>query len=229
MLGNLENSFISANNADNSKNYVAVALYINASGEGQHSGLLINFNNELKLFHFTSREVLIEDFEDLDEGKWYYYKSLDIIHPDEVETFLHHCKLIAEKSAPKWALVFDGSYFKNGVYFTNSGLKEYTTCVGFCINVVKGFLDSDEYINLDDWDSSSTDSWRDAYTQTFTNMLLKLKAENPDIKNIEENFVKRITPIEYSVSAYFLNLPIRKLDLDPHVPKMEGYVALQRP
>jgi len=229
MLKDLDTSFISAKNADNSKNYVAVALYINSNGEGQHSGLLINFNKELKLFHFTSREVLIEDFQDVYEGTWYYYKTLDLIHPDEVETFLHHCEQIAKKSTPKWALVFDGSYFKEGVYFTNSGLKEYTTCVGFCINVVKGFLDGEEYIYVDDWNASSTDSWRAVYTDRFSKMLDKIKAENPNITNIEEKFLKRITPIEYSVSAFLINLPIRKTDIDPNVAQMQGYVTLQRP
>lgn len=217
-LEKINKNILAVNSQIDDKDFVAVAVFVNDKGEGQHSGLIIGVEEDLYLFHYTGREIELNN--SAEEGEWYFFKTLDIIKEEEVLSFLHHCELINENTpTPTYGFVFDGSYFIDGQYYSESGIKHFTTCVGFCINVIKGFIhNQDDYLNLDDWNvaSTQTEEFRNNYMLKFLERnLAELEKEYPEkIEEIKANYIKRITPSEMTSSAFFDKLPIPKSDID---------------
>lgn len=200
------------------KDFVSIAVFINDIGECQHSGFIIKLGDDFHLFHYTGELIDIEY--NIDNSKWYFFKTLDIIGEDEVLTFLHHCEEVKDNSpTPAYGFVYDGSYFVDGQYFTETGIQQFTTCVGFCLTIIKGFMHNhDEYLKLDDWDfgSTQTEEFRNKYLyKFFERNLVILEQKYPDrIEEIKSNYIKRITPSELTSSAFFDKLPIQKSEID---------------
>jgi hypothetical protein len=200
------------------KDFVSIAVLINDIGECQHSGFIIKLGDEFHLFHYTGKLIEIEY--NIDNSQWYFFKTLDIIGEDEVLTFLHHCEEVKDNSpTPSYGFVYDGSYFVDGQYFTETGIQQFTTCVGFCLTIIKGFMHNhDEYLKLDDWDyeSTQTEEFRNNYLYKFFEKNLAILEQNyPDrIEEIKSNYIKRITPSELTSSAFFDKLPIQKSEID---------------
>ena len=200
------------------KDFVSIAVLINDIGECQHSGFIIKLGDDFHLFHYTGELIDIEY--NIDNSKWYFFKTLDIIGEDEVLTFLHHCEEVKDNSpTPAYGFVYDGSYFVDGQYFTETGIQHFTTCVGFCLTIIKGFMHNhDEYLKLDDWDfgSTQTEEFRNKYLyKFFERNLVILEQKYPDrIEEIKSNYIKRITPSELTSSAFFDKLPIQKSEID---------------
>jgi hypothetical protein len=148
---------------------------------------------------------------------------LDIIKDYEVINFLAICEIIENECDPKYGLVFDGSFFKDGVYYTESGLSFITTCVGFCLFALKSFLLKTNYIHIDDWDADTGKEFRINYINIFDLTLKKIEKEQPDLKGlIVKKYVKRITPSEFASSGFYSNLPIRKRDVDEILEKVSS-------
>lgn len=200
------------------KDFVSIAVLVNDIGECIHSGFIIKLGDDYNLFHYTGSSIEIEY--NIDNKKWYFFKILDIIGEQEVLTFLHHCEEVKENSpTPSYGFVYDGSYFVDGQYFTETGIQQFTTCVGFCLTIIKGFIHNhDEYLKLDDWnfESTQTEEFRNHYLYEFLeNNLAILEQNYPEsIEEIKSNYIKRITPSELTASAFFGKLPIQKSEID---------------
>lgn len=193
------------------KNFVAAAVMVLPNGYAQHSGFVISYNNDYYLFHYTGEKV---ELEGIPTGQWYFHKKLDFITEDEVLAFYAHCRIIKDKANPKYGFFYAGDYYnKEGKYFSESGIQEYMTCVGFCINVVTGFFENNTYFTYNDWD----DTGLKRPNEYFEDFLKKAKEENPDVKideTLYRRHIRRISPLEYTTSAYLETLPITKSEVD---------------
>jgi len=174
---------------DYEENMVACAVQLDKQGKAYHSGLVIGFEGEYQLFHYTGTSIDFENsFNDEDP---IYCKKLDIIKDYEVINFLAICEIIENECDPKYGLVFDGSFFKDGVYYTDSGLSFITTCVGFCLFALKSFLLKTNYIHVDDWDADTGKDFRINYISIFDRTLKEIEKEQPELKDqIVKKYVK---------------------------------------
>lgn len=189
-------------------NMVGAAMTIDVNGS-HHAAIFLRYNGESKLFHFDGRSVSIEDVSGLEE---YYQKQLNFIEPILLPSFFAQCELILEKAQPQFGFFYEGSlYNEEGDFKSPSHSPEYMTCVGFCLNVIKGFLSDEEFLSYDEWDESSLDGVME-YVELF---LEKVKATHPSI-NIDDFKVnlRRITPIEYLSGAFSDEIPVKKSFID---------------
>lgn len=189
--------------------FVGVAIYLDPTTyDGYHSGLVVCVDQQCKMIHYTGDEIRIDDLTDLQDI--IFIKGVEFIDEQEILTFLSHCETIAENAQPTYGFVFDNAYYDtNGNYYSDLDIGERFTCVGFCINLISGFiLDYSKYFELDDWDTDETDP-------KVANYIRKFQKENPNIIiNHIKHYFKRITPNQYFTSAYIEKVPIRKLDID---------------
>lgn len=185
------------------KHFVGVGVEINALGITRHVGLVFFCDDGYFLFHFNGSDVEIEE-----EPLGWYFKKLDFINSEFCNQFFGHCKKIKDIAKPVNGYFYPGSYYSSdGVYCTNLGLPEYMSCVGFCINVVKGFIEADEYFHYQDW-TNLNGEFDKKYISDF---IEKYKKIRPDMnEELISNNIRRITPPEYLASAYLEELPIRR-------------------
>ncbi|MCM5528986.1 hypothetical protein [Parasegetibacter sp. NRK P23] len=206
----IDKSLVYFNQENLPDNYVAAAVKLDENGSAFHAGILICFEATYYILHFDGNTV---DFKSPNLSSWYFHKPLSIILSDEVETFRIHCLMISETANPEQGYFFAGSYYdSDGKWYSKEGFPERMTCVGFCISVIMGFLDSHTYIQFEDWDSKSIGD--DEY---FKGFIRNFKLENADTEIDEELYrknMRRIPPPEFLASAFFDNLPIRKSQID---------------
>lgn len=195
--------------------FVSIAVSIgHESKTPKHAAILIRHNNINYLHHFPGANKKPEVIEQFEESGWFIYKIIDRFKPNdssEIESFLHYCKKICEKSNITYSFIADGStYDADGTYISKSGLPEFGTCVGFCINTLANTIIDLEgtVINLDDWDDNEVldvNEWG-----------MKAADKNhPDLDwNLYDAFTKRITPLEYLCISYFDNFPINRKDIN---------------
>jgi hypothetical protein len=226
-LKKIDKDLLSIDDPQLNHNLVAVAVQIDDNGIGRHSGLIIGVDRKYYIFHFTGEEVELKEPEG---GKWIFCKELEIINPQFSEAFLAHCEMILEESNPSYGFVFEGSYWIDGNYFSDKNITEITTCVGFCISTIAGFIyNEDQYFKLDDWDSNSVEGFRKEYTEFFEKTLSDLKEKHPnEYEDIVLNYLKRITPSEYTSSAFINTLPIRKTKIDKILGTVETAIKNKR-
>ena len=125
------------------------------------------------------------------------------------------CKRILKKANPRYGYFYSGEYYDtNGIHFSDKTISETMTCSGFCINVLKGFLEKD-YIVYTDWNTTSFPT--QDYLERFANHF------NIDKDKISESH-RRISPLELLCSGYFWNLPIRKYDIDLKIDETSEYL-----
>jgi hypothetical protein len=203
----IDENIISCEADDLPENIIGAAIVTNPD-DSQHAAIFIRYNGESKLFHFTGRSVMIEDFFNPDEI--YFHKNLAVIDPLLLPAFLAHCELVLEKAEPKFGYFYEGAlYDHNGDFISPSSMPEYMTCVGFCLNVIKGFLSDQDYFNYSDWDINTLD---ETYAEKF---LEKVQLENPGIAiNDFKVNLRRILPIEYLCGAFSTTLPVEKAFTD---------------
>lgn len=187
--------------------FVAAACEINAIGQAKHVGLIIHCNEGYFLFHYEGGETVELEEDPIDI--WYFHKAFDFILPEFCGDFLGHCKKIQENAKPIYGFFYPGSYYSDGVYYSENQLPEYMTCVGFCINVVKGFIEADEFFAFEDWNAEDIDQ------EYIDSMIAKIQIVNPNItaESIAEN-IRRIRPTEFISSAFINEYPIRKEAID---------------
>ncbi|RYF26665.1 MAG: hypothetical protein EOO42_00835 [Flavobacteriales bacterium] len=204
------------------KNFIGFIVTIDEKGVANHSGLIICFLGKIYLFHYLPKGVFLEEI-DLDKLDFNcYYKEITIIDKKLIRAFLMHCKIVKATSTPTYGFFISGSYYENGVYHTEDTTPQLMTCVGFCINVITGFLEEKAYIEFTDWIeiSKGLQDW-------FDNFLVNFKNEFPEVDeaSLRKN-LRRIKPSELISSGYFGALPIRKIQTDQIKPVIEHLFKL---
>lgn len=198
----------SLSESDRSSDYVALAnLHVNHVPS--HSAILIQHKQSRYLFHYTGYNIVYSNVDDE-----YFHRVTDTIIPDEVPSFIAMCKNILRKANPKYGYFYSGeSYDLTGNHLSEKDLGERMTCVGFCLNVLKGFLEED-YIEFADWTSKShkEDGYLERYCERHKLNIDAIKASH-----------RRVAPRECLASAFFTNLPIRKVQIDEKVLELNGY------
>lgn len=220
-LEEIDSKLIKSDSGVLPRNMIGVAVKIDDNGIGFHSALIIGVEGEYKICHYLGEEKPL--VEPLPRNEWYFHKELGVLDPIESETFLSHCELAIENSDITFGYILDGSYYENGIFKTKSGLGEVCTCVGFCINIITGFLKSTPYFLYDEWDIDEENA------KYFENWFISYKLKHPEVT--EENFkkhYKRISPTEYSASAYFDNLPVSKVGIDQIIEHIKLVIKNKR-
>lgn len=219
-IDRIDKNLIVANAEELPDNGVSVAVQINDEGTVYHSGLVIGIDGEYKLFHYTGRQV--EFISDFDLTEPIYCKRIEFIEDYQAINFLALCEILEQDTEPKYGLLFDGSFFQNGVYYTDSGLPFITTCVGFCLMTIKSFLINTDFIDIDDWDEESAEGFRLGYIDIYEHTIRQIEREKPElVGEITKKFVKRITPSEYASAGFYSELPISKASIDEILPNVE--------
>ena len=194
--------------SDRVSDYVALGNLVENT-KSYHSAFVINYNKELFEFHYTGQQI---EFIEIDND--YYHKITDTISPEEVPAFIAQCQNIQKKANPKYGYFYSGeSYDIKGNHLSNENLGEVMTCVGFCLNVLKGFHEED-YLEFSDWTESSHNA-----PDYLTNYCNK---HNIDPEKIRSSH-RRITPREFLISGYFTQLPISKSKIDDKKADIQEY------
>lgn len=220
-LTEIDSNLIQSDSGTLPSNLVAIAVMINEDGIGQHSAIIIGVNRTYYLFHYTSEFILLEN--NIPQGRWYYHKVLEAIPQDESEAFLSHCESISRDNRDiKYGFIFDGSYYRDGVYFSNSGLPEFSTCVGFCINVITGYLWDSDFLKVDDW---HTQPIRNGFIEFYERAKLAVPDLDEELYKIHH---KRIQPDECTASAYITELPVTKKAVDEIIADVRLAISQKR-
>lgn len=194
---------------DISDDFVAIGNLLNEYKEPYHAALIIKHNSNLLQYHYTGKDIELSDvdFE-------YFHKRTRTIHKEEIPAFIAYCNSIKKNANPIYGYFYSGEYYdNNGIHFSKKSIGERMTCVGFCINVLKGFLEND-YLKYADWDSSSHSS----------EYLLKYaEKHNLNVSSIQESH-RRISPIEILTSGFFYNIPISKIEIDNKLTEVKEYL-----
>lgn len=187
-------------------NFAAAAVGLNRHGEAVHAGIIINFNESLSLFHYNGQMVLFEDV----PLAWYFHKDFLFVDDFLVESFLAHCQMANETAHPKYGFVFPYSFYRDKVYFSEDNIPEYMTCVGFCLNVIQGFLLDEKFIDYEGWDIDSIkkEGWAIEFIEKF-------RINNPQFSEDDiKKYLKRVSPDEYLAASFFNKMPIEKSQID---------------
>lgn len=195
--------------SDRVTDYVALGNLVNEKGSF-HSAFIINYENKLFEFHYTSSNI-----EYIEISRDYFHKITDTIHSDEVPSFIALCNNIMKKANPKYGFFYSGeSYNIDGTHMSNSGLGERMTCVGFCLNVLKGFHE-DDYIIYTDWTEESIEG-----TEYLKDYCLRNNLNITEMKS----YLRRITPLEFLTSGFFTKIPISKMEIDGKKMEVEKFL-----
>lgn len=182
-----------------------------------HAVFIIQYKDNIYEFDFynSSRGMTI-----INLTYEYYYKITKIIQPDVVPAFYAFCKNVMKKAKPKFGYFYSGeSYNEKGEHMSETDLGERMTCVGFCLNILKGFLGED-YLSYEDWDEFS--HYDPEYLESFC------KKNGFEIEEVTSHH-RRITPIDCLTSCFFSDMPISKKDIDRKRREVENYVHSQKP
>lgn len=219
-LKEIDSNLIKSDCGDLPSNIIAIAIQVNEEGTASHSALLIGVSNKYYLFHYTSTEILLED---IPKDEWYFHKSLEVIPQNESEAFLNHCEQISvDERDINYGFIFDGSYYRDGKYFSKSGLQEFSTCVGFCLNVITGYLWDSDFINVESWNNQPIQGGFEYYFDIA-------KQRYPDLnEDLFKTHHKRIRVDECSATAYLNNLPITKADIDEIIEMVRTSIKNKR-
>ena len=231
---NIEVEAILLSKVDLTENFVAIASEVNNKGICTHSGLIICFDEKVLYFHYTGKAVKLEDLTTKTSSiTETYIKKLNIIVEDDVVSFLGHCEKLNKKGIdPKYGFIFNDSYYcsKTKDSYLINAKYDITTCVGFCIKVIRGFLfNNEEYLKLSDWNATSlknAEQWLIDYMNNY--LLIYAKENDLTIEDLYANSeLKRITPSELLSSGFFVELPISKKAIELVRQDLETYIASQ--
>jgi hypothetical protein len=194
--------------SDRESDFVALGNTL-VGNYSNHSSFIIKYEGQLFEFHYDGYEIGYDQI--IDD---YYHKITDTILEDEVPAFISYCKNIKKNGNPKYGYFYSGeSYNQEGIHLSNVDLGEVMTCVGFCLNVLKGFHEED-YLEFTDWTSDSHD--KPDYLKDYC------EKYDLDIDKVTSHH-RRITPREFLVSGYFMRLPITKQDIDGKIEEVDEY------
>jgi hypothetical protein len=233
-LLNIDEDLIKLEESDLSNDFVSIACEIDENGVCAHSGLIICFEEQVYYFHYTGRLVLLTQIESsLESENPLFIKKIEIIYEDDVVTFLGHCEKLQKIGVhPNYGFVFNDSYYDSNTKesFLINAEHDITTCVGFCIKVIRGFLfNHNEYLKIDDWGNLDIGTLNPNLLNYINHYLQKYAAENGiEIQDLfDKGELKRIMPSELLTSGFFNDLPIRKSSIDSVIPEIEQYLIKQ--
>lgn len=194
--------------SDRNNDFVALGFYDNQGIN--HATIIIKYNSLLYQFHFAGKEI---DFSYVCYD--FFHKITDTINANLTPAFFAYCRHIKKKANPKYGYFYSGEFYdKDGTHFADKPIGERMTCVGFCLNVLKGFLEED-YIYYQDWDENS---------HTELDYLINYaQRHNLKIEDISESH-RRITPLELITSGFFINTPIKKSNIDSKIESVREYI-----
>lgn len=230
-LLNIDEDLIKLEDCDFSKDFVSISSEIDENGVCAHSGLIICFQEQVFYYHYTGKSVLLNDItSELNNHSSLFIKKIEIIFEDDVVTFLGHCEKLQKKGVkPNYGFIFNDSYYDSNTKesFLVNAQHDITTCVGFCIKVIRGFLfNNKEYIKIDDWRNIDMSTLNPNLVNYINHYLQKYANENGI--QVQELFdkgeLKRITPSELLTSGFFKDLPIRKASIDSVKPEIEEFL-----
>jgi len=212
------NRLIKTADADLSKNFIAIGMEIilkKGTNAGNHTALIICLRGELFMFHYLPTGIIFCKATEEPKLESYYHKELNYFSTSDtfIEAVLSRFDSIKKRSKIMYSMIFDASrYGQDGTYSSSSGLPEFSTCVGFCINVLSGLIiESDQFVQASDWDNF------DITHPNLQDFILAAKEAYPELdESLYESHHKRITPEECTLTGYFKNdaIPIRKAKLD---------------
>lgn len=201
-------------------NMIAAAVYLRQDdGYAQHAAIFMAHKGIKRIFHFTGKEVLLENIEDVKVS--YECKEFNFMRKELLPWFISQCELIKENAQPKYGFFYDGSYYdpNTGNFISPGQFPQYMTCVGFCLNVLNAFAEENDLFDYSAWDSTSLEELRKSYLEEF---ISKVKESNPelDIEEFQKN-MRRITPIEYFAAAFSESLPITQAFINTIIQPIE--------
>lgn len=196
------------------ENFVSAAVLLDDNNNPTHAGIIVNYQNTAHLLHYTGSEVLLENVNTI-----CYYNPFSFIKKGLVKSFLAHCSVVRKEARPHYGYFYCGSNYDSEGNFQSPGdMPEYMTCVGFCINVIQGFLEGESFIEYNDWTAEGNLGRHEGYINDF---LQKVVSDNPniDISFFRAN-LRRIYPVEYFAASYVNSLPVRKASTDIIIPRL---------
>lgn len=192
---------------DLSEDFVAAAIKIE-NDEAVHAGIAICMDEDLYIFHYAGAKI---ELELMDKDKWYIENKLSFIDSEEVIAFFVYCENIKNHADPSYGFNYNGSYFlEDGSYFSEVEDYQFMTCVGFCLAVLTGAIESKKYLEHEDWEMA--DHEKDYYFMQHIESLLD--SVDPAVKNRIKKNLRRIFPIDYFTATLITNLPVRKVEID---------------
>ena len=234
-LLNINEDLTKLEDCDLSKDFVSISSEIDENGICQHSGLIICFQEQIYYYHYTGKSVLLNEItSDLSKHSSLFIKKIEIIYEDDVVTFLGHCEKLQKIGVqPKYGFIFNDSYYDSNTKdsFLVNAKHDITTCVGFCIKVIRGFLfNHKEYIKIDDWENIDLSTLHPNLVNYINHYLQKYADDNGiEVKDLfDKGELKRITPSELLSSGFFKDLPIRKTSIDSIKPEIEQYLIKKK-
>ncbi len=194
--------------------FVAIGSYVDDNGIPAHSVLIIRYQNQNYQYHYPGIPGVGFLF-DNNIPKTCFHKITNTIDEKLIPSFIVMCRRIINKANPRYGFFYSGEYFdKDGNHFSDKAIGQTMTCSGFCINVLKGFLEKD-YLVYEDWNTPSFPT-----TDYLQNYALRY---NLDIDKIAESH-RRISPLELLCSGYFSLLPISKNQIDSKLFETQEYL-----
>jgi hypothetical protein len=215
------------------EDFIAICVQVDAQGHAKHNGIVICYDEKLYYFHFNGNVHYEElDIDNLPNDL--YINKIRIFGDGIVLSFMAYCEILKDEVSPEYGFVFQDSFYNgDGTYYSESNLPDITTCVGFCINVIRGFLyKNKKYIEIDDWDNSTIDSLPYDFQYLLDSIKIQLEqianaTDQTILQSIKDNNFKRIKPSELTCSAFFEDLPIRKTSIDFVNPTLETTLQLK--
>lgn len=191
---------------DIDEDFVAVANCI-----GSKHAFIVFYLDQIKyVIHYDSHNIeLTQDQEHIYDT---FHKKIIQIQQELVPAFKTFCDMVLEQAKPQYGYFYSGESYQilDGSFVANNPfVNQHMTCVGFCLCLLKGFLEVD-YINYEDWDNSPDIELTD-YLTYFC------EKNGFDIENVIESH-RRIYPIELLASAFFQKMPISKSDISTVLP-----------
>lgn len=204
------------------EDFVACTTEIDEKGNCYHSGLLVCFEGELKYFHYTGKKVELIDTLPAN----LYLKKIDLIDEELICSFLWHCEKLSTEAKPIYGFFFDESYYdSNGDYYLKNAKIDITTCVGFCIKVLTGFLKT-PYLETADWNITSLDSLGDKKNRFLAYLHNLSITEGISIDELfNKDKLKRILPSEMFSTSFYTKAPIRKIETDEILSLIENHFS----
>lgn len=221
----IESNILSIADINTEDDFVALTVELNDDKVCQHSGILICYDSELQYFHFDGKNVLLT--KELPPQN-FYLKVTDVVHEDIIASFLWHCEKLSNEANPIYGWHFDESYYDSkGDYYLKNANADITTCVGFCIKVLTGF-EEERYLEINDWDDATLNTLEDieaGYLEKYKGYLIHISTKyGIDINELfDKDKMKRILPSEMFCTAFFKDIPIRKVSTDSVLANVEGY------
>jgi hypothetical protein len=195
---------------DINADFVALG-YMHPARDTNHAAFIIKYNDEFSIFHYTGRSIEYEPIHDD-----YHHRRTETIGEEEVPAFIALCRNVKKHANPRYGFFYSGEFYKsNGDFVCDNDTGERMTCVGFCLNVLKGFLE-EEYLQYNDWEESTHNA--PGYLEDYC------EKEGLDIENVRASH-RRVSPLECMCSAFFTKLPIRKEPVDQKVGEIELFFS----